>query len=192
MIDQVSNREFFQRQAEVLNADFARAARLCHPDWETAGRISCRPPAGDWIPWRDAVLFPIVLPAFIAACDAFGRGHRKELLACDAQLEAALPQAIAEASRRAGKRLAAEHTVPNGEKLWLHYHDRVLNGETPGHFAVMLAVRASAFHLPRAMAVTVLLTLEARGAFPDAPPKVWEELIAEAQPRDQGTVLRAA
>ncbi len=174
-------------QVELL-----RAARLCHPDWESAGRLTFRPPLADWAVWRDTIFFPAVLPAFEAAFTAFVQGHRKELVASDSCLDASLPPDLAEASRRAGRRLAAEYTVPNAEKLWMHHRDRVGAGESPGHFAVMLAVRAAAFHLPRGSAVSALLFLEARGGSPDGAAREWTEMIASGQPRDRGSRLRAA
>jgi hypothetical protein len=172
--------------------ELLRAARLCHPDWETAGRLTFRPPITDWTVWRDTIFFPALLPAFEAAFTAFVQGHRKELTASDLALDAALPPELAEASRRAGRRLAAEYTVPNAEKIWLHHRDRVGAGEAPGHFAVMLAVRAAAFHLPQGAAVSALLFLEARGGDPDGTAREWAEMIASAQPRDRGIRLRAA
>lgn len=174
-------------QTELL-----RAARLCHPDWESAGRLTFRPPLTDWAVWRDTIFFPAVLPAFETAFTAVVQGHRKELTASDAALEAALPPDLAEASRRAGRRLAAEYTVPNAEKIWMHHRDRVGGGESPGHFAVMLAVRAAAFHLPQGAAVSALLFLEAHGGNPDGTARDWAEMIAAAQPRDRGIQLRAA
>ncbi len=174
------------------HVELLRAARLCHPDWESAGRLTFRPPITDWAVWRDTIFFPSVLPAFESAFTAFVQGHRKELAASDAALDVALPPELAEASRRAGRRLAAEYTVPNAEKIWMHHRDRVGAGELPGHFAVMLAVRAGAFHLPRGAAVSALLFLEARGGNPDGTARDWAEMIAGAQPRNRGSHLRAA
>lgn len=181
-----------QLDANDPRIELLRAARLCHPDWESAGRITFRPPLTDWEVWRDTVFFPLVLPAFETAFAAFTLGHRKELAKSDASLDAGLPPALAGASRRAGQRLAAEYTVPNAEKLWMHHRDRVGAGESPGHFAVMLAVRAAAFHLPQGAAVSALLFLEGRGGRPDGTLREWEEMIAAAQPKDRGPRLRAA
>lgn len=179
-------------ETDGLPGELLRAARLCHPDWETAGRLTFRPSQQTWTLWRDAVFLPCLLPAFRAAYSAFSLGHRRDLAQSDATLDAALPSKLAEASRRSGRRLLAEYTVPNAEKLWTIYRDRVFAGEASGHFAVALAIRAAAFHLPLPLAISTLLFLEARGGNPDALPAEWTEMIATAQPRDGGAQLRAA
>lgn len=179
-------------QAGGPHDDLLRAARLCHPDWESAGRVTFRPPFADWGVWRKEIFLPVLLPAFEAAFAAFVQGRRKELAASDAGLDRVLPQDLAGHSRRAGRLLASGYTVPNAEKVWQHYCSGVASGESPGHFAVMLAVRAAAFHLPLEAAVSVLLFLEARGGRPDGHPQEWMEMIAAARPQDRGTQLRAA
>jgi hypothetical protein len=178
--------------AEDMPSELLRAARLCHPDWETAGRLTFRPPVPSWTTWRDSVFLPALHPAFVTAYSAFALGHRRELAQNDAALDTSLPAALAEASRRAGRLLLAEYTVPNAEKLWTVYRDRVLAGEAPGHFAVALAIRAAAFYLPLPLAISTLLFLEARGGNPEALSAEWTEMIAAAQPRDGAAQLRAA
>jgi hypothetical protein len=179
-------------QTRGVPDDLLRAARLCHPDWESAGRVTFRPPMADWAVWRETIFLPAVLPAFESAFAAFAQGHRKELAKSDALLETVLPPDLAGSSRRAGRLLAAGYTVPNAEKVWQHHCARVAAEESPGHFAVMLAIRAAAFHLPLGAAVSVLLFLEARGGNPDGRPQEWMEMIAAARPQDRGIQLRAA
>jgi urease accessory protein UreF len=145
-----------------------------------------------WTAWRDTIFMPSLHPAFSSAFAAFVQGHRREVTACDKNLDAALPGKLAEASRLAGQRLITGYTVPNAEKLWMHYRDRVGAGEAPGHFAVALAVRAAAFHLPQPLALSTLLFLEARGGNPDGRPGEWSEMIAAALPREGAPQLRAA
>jgi hypothetical protein len=177
--------------AQDPRSELIRAVRLCHPDWENAGRLTFRPPVGEWTAWRDTVFLPVLHPRLAAAFSAFSQGHRRELVRNDGALETALPAPLGEASRRAGRLLLSGYTVPNGEKLWASYRDRVAAGEAPGHFAVVLAVRAAAFNLPLPQAVSALLFLECRGGRPDALPADWMEMVASARPKD-GVQLRAA
>jgi len=192
MIEQGTTRTSEPFDADGIHRELLRAARLCHPDWETAGRLTFRPPLPSWSIWRDTVFRPVLYPAFTAAFAAFTQGHRRELARSDAALNTALPPELAEASRRAGQRLLSGYTVPNAEKLWASYRDRVAAEEAPGHFAVALAVRAAAFHLPQPLAISTLLFLEARGANPDGLPGEWTEMVAAAQPKESAPQLRAA
>ena len=192
MIEQGKTRTSEPFDADGIHRELLRAARLCHPDWETAGRLTFRPPLQNWTIWRDTVFLPVLYPAFVAAFAAFTQGHRRELAQTDAALNTALPSGIAEASRRAGQRLLSDYTVPNAEKLWASYRDRVSAGEAPGHFVVALAVRAAAFHLPQPLAASTLLLFEARGGNPDSLPGEWTEMIAAAQPKESAPHLRAA
>jgi hypothetical protein len=179
-------------ESEDAHSELLRASRLCHPDWESTGRLTFRPPLMNWAAWRDTVFLPSIRPAFAAAFNAFVQGHRRELAQSDSVLDAALPPKLAEASRRAGQRLITGYTVPNAEKLWLHYRDRVTAGEAPGHFAVALAVRAAAFHLPQPLALSAMLFFEARGGHDEGLPAEWAEMIASALPKDGASQLRAA
>ena len=192
MIEQGKNRTSEPFDADGIHRELLRAARLCHPDWETAGRLTFRLPSQNWTIWRDTVFLPVLYPAFAAAFSAFTQSHRRELAQADAALDSALSPSLAEASRRAGQRLLSGYTVPNAEKLWTSYRDRVTAGEAPGHFAVALAVRAAAFHLPQPLALSTLLFLEARGGNPDSLPGEWTEMIAAAQPKESAPQLRAA
>lgn len=192
MIEKGKTHEANPFEAEDVHSELLRAARLCHPDWETAGRLTFRPPLMNWTAWRDTVFLPSIRPAYAGAFAAFEQGHRRELAQSDSVLDAALPPQLAEASRRAGQRLLTAHTVPNAEKLWAHYRDRVSAGEVPGHFAVALAVRAAAFHLPQPLALSAMLLFEARGGLPDGLSAQWLEMIAEALPKGGAPQLRAA
>lgn len=192
MIEKGKTHEANPFDSEDVHSELLRAARLCHPDWESAGRLTFRPPLMDWTAWRDTVFFPSLRPAFVAAFNAFGQGHRRDLAQSDSVLDSALPAKLAESSRRAGQRLLTSYTVPNAEKLWMYYRDRAGAGEVPGHFAVALAVRAAAFHLPQPLAIAALLFLEARGGHPDGLPAEWADMIAAALPKDGSPQLRAA
>jgi hypothetical protein len=191
MIEKGKTHESKPFDAEDLHSELLRAVRLCHPDWETAGRLTFRPPGLNWTAWRDTIFLPALHPQFTAAFAAFSLGHRRELLQSDVSLDSLLPAPLAEASRRAGRRLLAGYTVPNAEKLWASYRERAIAGETPGHFAVAVAVRAAAFNLPLPLAISALLFLEARGGQPDSLPGEWMEMIAAAQPKEAAQ-LRAA
>jgi hypothetical protein len=172
-----------------------QTARLAHPGWETAGRVTFsagRPVLGSWPAWRDAAFAPVLAPAFAAAQTAARSGDGRALAAIDAGLGARLHPELDAASRAAGRKLAEDFTVPPGEKLWARHRGRILAGETPGHFCVMLALRAAAFHLAPAAALDTVLLCEARGGFPEADLSVWLARINEARPAASGFQLRAA
>jgi len=192
MIEKGNTHEANPFVSDDVHGELLRAARLCHPDWETTGRLTFRPPLMNWAAWRDTLFLPSIRPAYSAAFAAFVQGHRRELAHCDTLLDTVLPAKLAEASRRAGQRLLTAYTVPSAEKLWAHYRDRVGAGEAPGHFAVALAVRAAAFHLPQPLALSAMLLFEARGGLPDDLPARWLEMITEALPKDGAPQLRAA
>ena len=172
-------------------AETQHAVRLCHPGWETAGRLTFSAGGEDWDTWRSTVFEPVILPAFLGARAAFSAGRRKDLAAWDRDVDAALSAPHAAASRFAGARLAREYTVPGAEKTWRWYREQVTEGAVPGHVVVMSAVRSAAFHLAPRAALAALLFLEARGGLPDDTEGGWMRLAAAAAP-ETNFRLRAA
>lgn len=150
--------------------ELLRAVRICHPGWEVASPITFAVTPGWGFPWREwngRIFQPIMRSLLEDAYRAAKRNDGPRLLACDERGDGALPLAMAAGSRREGAKLLRGHKVPAGERVWWRYADHVAKGLTPGHLAVVVAVRAAAFHLPPALLPAAYLFLEARGAHLD-------------------------
>jgi len=144
-----------------------RAVRLCQPDWEVRRRITFAAVVADapaWLGWRDNVL-PAMLPEIEIARDAASRGALKEVFACDENFEKILPPELTAASRQAGQALLSGNMRLNGDRLWLRYLERLNEGKTPGHFIVVMALRAAGFHIAPGNFLAAYLFLEASGGW---------------------------
>lgn len=179
------------------HGELLRAVRVCHPSWESVRRLTFVPDrsAPGWNSWLAGIFTPVLLPQLHAARLALAAGDASALQACERALEAGLPAGARAASAAAGSALARDFTVPNAEKSWLKYRDLVLAEKTPGHLAVVLALRSSAFHLAPASLTAAYVLLEARGGLPRQTPAVWMQmvddcLLVKGTPVDAG--LRAA
>lgn len=179
------------------HGELLRAVRVCHPGWESAGRLTFVPDRSGpgWNTWVAGIFAPLLLPQLRAARLALAAGDASALQACEHALETGLPTAARAASTSAGSALARDFTVPNAEKSWLRYRDLVLAGKTPGHLAVVLALRSSAFHLAPASLTAAYVLLEARGGLPRQTAAVWMEMVddclsVKGTPESSG--LRAA
>ena len=162
--------------------DLMRAVGLCDPSWESAGRLTFHPqilsrPA--WQDWKINVFQPLLRPQLEAAVVGCAAGDGRAIELCDQALEAGLSPAQVKMSRNAGALLAAAYTPPSGERLWLRARERIAAGTWPGHLAVVIAMRAAAFHLPPIQAVGSYLLLEARGAFGRAAMPLCLEMVED-------------
>lgn len=175
-----------------------RAVRFCHPGWDLVGSLSFRPdvkasPA--WKTWQDGLLVSVLLPQIFAAHAAAATGNLGGLASCDAAIDAALPDPFAASSRLSGHRLATNYPAPPAEKMLARYFQRVLQGEAPGHLAVLMAARAAVFHFPPATAASSYCFLEARGGLPHAAIAEWMALVGDCTAAAQSlgaAALRAA
>lgn len=173
--------------------DLMRAVRLCHPGWDTLGRVtlSANTPA-DGLSWLAEVFHPVLQPCLDAAFHAASRGDTPAVVGQDLTLDAALPAAAAAASRRAGTTLLEKFPAPPGERLWSRFTRRVAEGSSPGHLAVILSVRAAAFHLPPRLLFASCVFLEARAGMPGHGPTSWMHLVETARPSTAAPHIRAA
>lgn len=172
--------------------DLIRAVRLCHPGWETLGRVTlCE---GNAAVWPVEIFRGILRPHLESALAAAAASDSQALLAADRALGRALPDATREASCRAGRALLAHFSAPPAEKCWLRHARFAANEETPGHLAVAVAVRAAAFHLAPGAALSSYLLLEARGGMPDGTFPQWVRIVDECLAASGGSTfaLRAA
>jgi len=95
------------------------------------------------------------------------RSHRKGEASksrLDCRLDKALPKDARLQSRDAGKRLIGGLLAPKGDRLIERYRASVLAGDSPGHLAVIHALRASLFHLPPRLMMASYLLQEGVGA----------------------------
>ncbi len=179
------------------HGELLRAVRVCHPGWESVRRVTFVPDrsGGLWDTWLAGIFTPVLLPQLRAARLALAVGDASALAACEHALDAGLPTDARAASAAAGSALARDFTVPNAEKSWLRYRDLVLAEKTPGHLAVVLALRSSAFHLAPASMTAAYVLLEARGGLPRRDASVWMDMVddclsVKGTPENSG--LRAA
>jgi hypothetical protein len=177
---------------EMARAEIFRAARLCAPCHHQFDVLTFRadPSAVDSRRrWRDSVFLPLLAPAVCDAIDAAKAGCR-ELATVDRRLDPVLAAPLAAASREAGRLLAFSLEAPSNERALKRHIEAVRRGESPGHLAVLLGARASAFHTGRCMAVAALAFLEMSGA---APAVFWEAVLdCVASPAAFAAVPRAA
>lgn len=173
--------------------DLMRAVRLCHPAWDALGRVTLFPDAAaDGFAWRERVFHPVIQPRLEAAFRAACQSDASTLAAEDLALEAALSESAAAASRRAGLALLEKFPAPPGERLWHRHARQVLSGTSPGHLAMVVAVRAAAFHLPPPVLLASYVFLEARAGLPGRGLTVWMKLAEAARPSASTPQIRAA
>ncbi|MEI6338051.1 MAG: urease accessory UreF family protein [Verrucomicrobiota bacterium] len=173
--------------AEDPHLELMRAIRLCHPGWDILRRITfsadvkADPP---WRDWRTEVFLPVLRPQLERACLAAATADWRGLAVSDQALDAALPSVAATASRREGVALMRTYPAPTAERLWTKYGGLVATGETPGHLAIVLAVRAAAFHFPPAAVVAAYIFLEAHGGLTARGLAAWMEMVEHCLPGD--------
>lgn len=153
-----------EMSALETRAEIFRVAKLCAPCLDSLGLLTFHadPKSTPELQlWRDSVWIPRICPVIEKAHAACKIGSR-ELIEIDRQLDLAGP--LAKTHRAAGRMLATNFTAPASEPALLKYLDAVKRSETPGHFAMVFAARASVFHIPLPMTRAALLFLEMRAA----------------------------
>jgi hypothetical protein len=178
-----------EMSALETRSEIFRIAKLCAPCLDSMGLLTFHGDPKSTLElqcWSESVWIPQVSPAVEkahAACKIGGR----ELIEVDRQLNLAGPQA--KTHRSAGRQLATNFTAPSSESTLLKYFDAVKRSESPGHFAVVFAARASVFHIPLPMTRAALLFLEMR----TAPIESLWDIIGNCLAREKPTAaLRAA
>ena len=172
-------------------AEIFRIAKLCAPCLDSVGLLTFH---GNPVSeterqsWRDSVWIPRLSPAMETAHAACKLGSR-EIIQIDRQLDLDLSGPLAKTHRIAGRQLATQFTAPASEPALLKYLEAVKNGNSPGHFAVVFATRASVFHIPLPMARAALVFLEMRAAPIDSLWAIIDNCLAAEKPTAS---LRAA
>jgi hypothetical protein len=147
-------------------AEIFRVAKRCAPCLDTLGPITfLANPASEQQrrAWIEATWQPIVSVSLRKSQTLCRRPHTS-LIAVDRELDERLAGPLAKSSRAAGLRLASYSRAPAGETCFSNYIQTVLQGESPGHFAIVFGARAGLFDIPPHIARAALLFLEMRAA----------------------------
>jgi len=142
-----------------------RAARLCAPSLDRLGRMtfSCSADKPEGLStWCDITFLPVIVPAIQAAHAAASQQGARELRAVDRLLDASLSADSAFRSRDAGHIAVSDFHAPKSERTLSRYLEAVGKGESPGHFATILAARAAVFHIPAGTALAAYAFIEMR------------------------------
>jgi hypothetical protein len=153
-----------EMSALETRAEIYRVAKLCAPCLDSIGLLTFHgvpSSASELKDWRESVWSRWISPAIESAHASCKLGSR-ELIAIDQRLDLAGP--LSKTHRAAGRQLATQFTAPASEPALLKYLEAVKREESPGHFAVVFAARASVFHIPLPMTRAALIFLEMRAA----------------------------
>ena len=145
----------------------ARAAELCNPFLDALGEVTLvlrGPVAAEIVNWNTSLFRPLLQPALLEVMIHAAEGGSFEISALDCRLDAALPAILRLQSRTAGKRLVQGLMAPRGDRLIERYRSAVLAGDSPGHLAVIHALRAAVFHLSPQVVIASYLLQEGMGA----------------------------
>ncbi len=144
-----------------------RAAELCNPFLDGLSEVTFMPrgplPAA-LLNWSNTIFHPHLQPLLLKVLMCAAEGGSFEISTLDCALESALPALLRLPSRDAGKRLVRGLLAPRGDRLLERYRVAVLAGNSPGHLAVIHALRAAVFHLPPRVVIASYLVQEGRGA----------------------------
>ena len=146
-----------------------RAAQLCNPFLDALGEVTLvndplTPLAASVLNWNANLFRPYLLPLLYKVLEAASEGGSFEVMALDCQLDASLTKRLRLQSRDEGKRLVQGLLAPRGDRLIERYRNAVLAGNSPGHLAVIHALRAAVFHLPPRVLIASYLMQEGIGA----------------------------
>ncbi len=145
----------------------ARAATICNPFLDALGEVTLVPRgsiAASVLNWNAAIFRPVLQPALLEVITQVAEGGSFEIAALDCRLDAALPETLRLQSRTAGKQLTQGLLAPRGDRMIERYRAAVLAGNSPGHLAVIHALRAALFHLPPRILIASYLFQEGIGA----------------------------
>ena len=99
--------------------ELLRAVVLCHPGWASVGPITFAPDKGcspTWLPWKEKVFAPVLLPAIEEARSACASGDCRALASLDHALDSSLAPELRAGSRVAGSALMEGYSAPKAEK----------------------------------------------------------------------------
>ena len=146
-----------------------RAAQLCNPFLDALGEVTLAngpltPLAASVLNWNASIFRPLIQSVLLDVLERAAEGGSFEITTIDCQLDASLPTSVRLQSRDAGKRLVQGLLAPRGDRLIERYRNAVLTGNSPGHLAVIHALRAAVFHLPPRVLIASYLLQEGIGA----------------------------
>jgi hypothetical protein len=144
-----------------------RAAELCNPYLDALGEVTLSlrgAVASSILNWNASLYAKVIRPAMIDVRREYSLGGNLEIAVIDCRLESLLPKHLALQSRTEGKRLTCGLLPPRGDRLLERYRATVLSGDSPGHLAVIHALRAGLFSLPPRVMEGSYLLQEGTGA----------------------------
>ncbi len=144
-----------------------RAAELCNPFLDALGEVTLSlrgAVASSILNWNASLYSRVLRPAMLDVRREYSLGGNLEIAVIDCRLESLLPKHLALQSRTEGKRLTCGLLPPRGDRLLERYRAMVLSGESPGHLAVIHALRAGLFSLPPRVMEGSYLLQEGTGA----------------------------
>lgn len=138
-----------------------RAAELCNPFLDALGEVTLEirgPVASSVVNWNAALFSPVIRCAMADVRREYSMGGNLEIAGIDCRLESLLPKSLSLQSRTEGKRLIGGLLAPRADRMLERYRTMVLEGNAPGHLAVIHALRAALFSVaPRVMEGAYLL-----------------------------------
>ena len=144
-----------------------RAAELCNPYLDALGEVTLSlrgAVASSILNWNSSLYARVIRPAMLDVRREYSLGGNLEIAVIDCRLESLLPKHLALQSRTEGKRLTCGLLPPRGDRLLERYRATVLSGDSPGHLAVIHALRAGLFSLPPRVMEGSYLLQEGTGA----------------------------
>jgi len=165
MSDAVIQQEHVDTRSDL--GVIVRAAELCNPFLDALGEVTLSlrgAVASSILNWNASLYSRVIRPAMLDVRREYSLGGNLEIAVIDCRLESLLPKHLALQSRTEGKRLTCGLLPPRGDRLLERYRAMVLSGESPGHLAVIHALRAGLFSLPPRVMEGSYLLQEGTGA----------------------------
>lgn len=165
-------------QPEIIDPDLIRIAHCCVPSLESIGSLSAEKGA-DAADWMTDIFLKSILPAIRDAYLLASTGGLREIAQMDVAMSETITTAMSEKLAGLGRAILLEQIPPRGERLLARFAEKVRSNETPGHFPIVFAMRAVAFHIPLRQAIAAYLYLESRGACPEDSAPQWSRTCME-------------
>lgn len=157
-----------EQVADVSDLEvIVRAAELCNPFLDALGEVTLElrgPVASSVVNWNARLFDPVIRPAMADVRREYSLAGNLEIAVIDCRLESFLPKGLSLQSRTEGKRLIGGLLSPRGDRVLERYRAAVVAGDSPGHLAVIHALRAALFSLPPRVMEGAYLLQEGMGA----------------------------
>jgi hypothetical protein len=144
-----------------------RAAELCNPFLDALGEVTLEvrgPVASSVLGWNATLFLPLIRPILEDVRHEASVGGSLEIQVIDCRMDSELPPALCLQSREAGRKLTTGLLAPRGDRIIERYRAAVIAGDSPGHLAVIHALRAGLFSLPPRVMEGAYLLQEGTGA----------------------------